>query len=345
MNNVSKVIQVIPRSKRTGGAEKLVNLLCSNHFKDGNVIIDSYEVDGAHSFFSFYGFVKKTTKESFHKNEKLLLHAHLTQGIYFVALVSFFINVECVLTEHNTTNRRRVWLFWPMEFILYSRFRKFICISNKVKTELKDWLKWSDERKFIVIHNGAEFLGKRNTPFHTQKLRILSIGSLTYQKGFDLSTSMLCNHPNLWSRYTILGDGPLRAQLFALVDNVKHEIPNNEIILAGHQALVRPFIVDCDVLLLPSRWEGFGLVVIEALSTGTPVVVSDIEGVGEISEECIGFYKYDTFDSDSLRLALTRVRNHLISNSVEVKRQTLRIAERFRIDTMACNYLKVYNES
>jgi glycosyltransferase involved in cell wall biosynthesis len=327
-----------------GGAEKLVSLLCDEQFQSKDEVFEAFELEGPKSLLGLYRLVKKKRKESLRSDIELILHAHLTKGIYYTALVSILIKVQCILTEHNTTNLRRSSIFWPIELVVYSRFSKFICISNKVKSNLQCWLKLFDEGKYVVVYNGIESLGLRKTSFTPEKLRLLSIGSLTHQKGFDRSISMLSDCADLWSRYSIVGEGPLRADLTEQIQNHKSKISSNEILLAGYKADIYPFISDCDVLLLSSRWEGFGLVVIEALSTGTPVLVADIEGVGEISNDSIGFYKYDASNTASLIAALKKVTNHLTSKPADIKTKTTIIAERFKIDTMVSNYLKVYNE-
>lgn len=81
-------------------------------------------------------------------------------------------------------------------------------------------------------------------------------------------------------RLLILGDGPMRSEVegaivdLGLADDVR---------LLGHQTDVRAYLAHADLMLHTPRWEGFGLVLIEALAEGIPVVSTDCEsGPAEI---------------------------------------------------------------
>lgn len=110
-------------------------------------------------------------------------------------------------------------------------------------------------------------------------LRILAVGRLTYYKGFMTLLQALQQTPE--SRLVIVGDGPERPVLAraaaqpALSDRVR---------LLGYRsdAELHALMAECDVLCLPSldRSEAFGIVLLEALRYGCPVIASDIPGSG-----------------------------------------------------------------
>ena len=60
----------------------------------------------------------------------------------------------------------------------------------------------------------------------------------------------------------------------------------NKIILPGYVKNLDAYYENSNLGLLPSRWEGFGLSVIEMLSSGLPLVCSNINGVNEIVNNC-----------------------------------------------------------
>ena len=109
--------------------------------------------------------------------------------------------------------------------------------------------------------------------------RILAIGRLTYYKGHDILIRAAAALPN--TRVLIVGTGEHRDRLAALIQSLNL---NERVHLPGFQpeADLNALLASCDVLCLPSleRTEAFGLVLLEAMRFGKPVVVSDIPGSG-----------------------------------------------------------------
>jgi glycosyltransferase involved in cell wall biosynthesis len=109
--------------------------------------------------------------------------------------------------------------------------------------------------------------------------RILAIGRLTYYKGHDILIQAAAHLPG--SRVLIVGTGEHRNRLAALIQSLNLHDP---VRLPGFQpeADLNALLASCDALCLPSleRTEAFGLVLLEAMRFGKPVVVSDIPGSG-----------------------------------------------------------------
>lgn len=82
----------------------------------------------------------------------------------------------------------------------------------------------------------------------------------------------------------VVGDGPL---LKSLKEKVKNENIYN-VVFTGARNDIERLIPACDMLVLPSFSESFGLVLIEALACGKPVIGSDVGGIREIISPSIG---------------------------------------------------------
>ena len=110
-------------------------------------------------------------------------------------------------------------------------------------------------------------------------MRILAIGRLTYYKGHETLIRAAAGLPN--SRVLIVGTGERQPRLQALIQALNL---NQRVTLPGFQpaADLNALLASCDVLCLPSleRTEAFGLVLLEAMRFGKPVVVSAIPGSG-----------------------------------------------------------------
>lgn len=118
------------------------------------------------------------------------------------------------------------------------------------------------------------------TPKQGNSVNVLFSGQLIERKGVDVLLSAFLiareKQPNL--TLTILGGGPLRSELESripahLTDSVEflgHVEPNE----------IPPIFANCDVFCLPSLYDGWGVVVNEALGAGVPIIVSDAVGAG-----------------------------------------------------------------
>jgi glycosyltransferase involved in cell wall biosynthesis len=112
---------------------------------------------------------------------------------------------------------------------------------------------------------------------------LLVVGRLHPSKGFDVALHALaqCRSAGVDAFLTVLGDGPERGALEAVAASLH---------LAGHVSFrgsvpeqdVRATMGSADIFLLPSHAEPLGVVVMEAMALGTPVIVTGSGGVGEI---------------------------------------------------------------
>lgn len=128
------------------------------------------------------------------------------------------------------------------------------------------------DKKFFVDNNEAP----------TNKM--VWIGSLTDRKqpGFAISLAILLNIP-----IEIIGDGPLIGKLGS------HPLVQ----FRGNQKDVLPYLKDAGVLILTSKYEGFGMVLAEAVAQGVPVVSLDCpHGPAEIIENGVNGYLAEDFD-------------------------------------------------
>ncbi|HEX9780151.1 MAG TPA: glycosyltransferase [bacterium] len=102
-------------------------------------------------------------------------------------------------------------------------------------------------------------------------LRIVAVARLIRQKGIDILLHACRSLPDLPVRLTVLGDGPERRALegmaaeFGLLDRVT---------FLGWSENPYPWMAQADMLVVPSRWEGFGHVIVEGMACGTPVIAA-----------------------------------------------------------------------
>jgi glycosyltransferase involved in cell wall biosynthesis len=118
-------------------------------------------------------------------------------------------------------------------------------------------------------------------PVRDERYTIVCVGRMSQEKGQSCLIKALAHlrqidaHrplPCLW----LIGDGPLRDSLEAMSEEYQL---TDAIKFLGHVSQPAPWIAAADALCLPSAFEGFPNVMLEAMALGTPVIASDIEVV------------------------------------------------------------------
>lgn len=110
-------------------------------------------------------------------------------------------------------------------------------------------------------------------------LLVLSAGRFTYYKGFEFLTESVRDIPEV--RLVIVGEGPLRRKISERIKRLGME---NRVCLPGEVSNeeLHSLMAACDVFCLPSieRTEAFGLVLLETMAFGKPLITTDIKGSG-----------------------------------------------------------------
>lgn len=140
-----------------------------------------------------------------------------------------------------------------------------------------------------------------------QRSEVIFVGQLIPRKGVDLLLEairpLFSEHPNLF--LSVIGDGSegralqasARALGIAARVNFEGTVNSNRI---------QSRLASSHVLVLPSRWDGWGMVVNEALSAGVPVIASDRCGAADLVQDGVNGYVFRSEDVEDLRGCLRR---------------------------------------
>lgn len=166
-----------------------------------------------------------------------------------------------------------------------------VAVSEAVKRHLCN--QGLSERKIRVVHNGVDLDRFHPAPLIDAKLAlgfdptvplIGIFGRLSAEKGQRVALEamflLLKEHPR--ARLILVGDGPDIEELRECIDALGIR---SAVEFAGFALDVRPILFACDVVLVPSLKEGFGLAAVEAMAAGKPVVASSVGGLTEIVEQ------------------------------------------------------------
>jgi glycosyltransferase involved in cell wall biosynthesis len=167
----------------------------------------------------------------------------------------------------------------------YPRADAVVALSHGVARELTADYRLDPER-VVTIHNPVDVAGWRERADAARKMGapwgdfggdgpvLVATGRLIKQKGFDLLLRALarCEGAGRGARLVIVGEGPVRPFLTALASELGLA---DRVLMAGFIADPAAWYAHGDLFVLPSRWEGFGHVIVEAMACGLPVVAFD----------------------------------------------------------------------
>ena len=125
------------------------------------------------------------------------------------------------------------------------------------------------------------------------------VGPLRYQKGQDLLVEAWSQVKEIepQAQLVVVGDGPERERVVQLADGTG-------VVFAGHQEEVVPWLAAADLVVIPSRWDGLSLSLLEAMASGRSVVATDVPGVVRVLGD--GGEVVPVGDRNALATALVR---------------------------------------
>lgn len=206
----------------------------------------------------------------------------------FLAIVLGFITRKPVIAwfhiHWSQQHRNNPWWHKPIMRLLLPNTAKVIAVSGGVANDLLVEIPRLKENKVVVLPLPTHFDNIRalaNIPLSVNYLQtipkqktILAIGRLTPQKGFDLLLKALASEAlrdRSW-RLILVGSGPCKAALQGLSNTLGID---RSIVWCDFTDNPYPFYKIADLFVLPSRYEGLGIVLLEALCCGVPVIATD----------------------------------------------------------------------
>lgn len=208
-----------------------------------------------------------------------------------------------ISTAHNVYPDKHWMGFWA---------KHTICVSNAAQ----DYVKAHSSADTEVIVNGIpEFPDGETQDSIRKKLAlnnndfvILNVGRLSHQKSQDLLIDafsiVLKKTNNLNLKLLIAGDGELREQL---EDKVKNLNIDNYVKLLGNRRDIGDLMKASNIFALSSRWEGLGIVLIEAASRRLPLISFKVGGIVEVVKDNITGILVEPENIDALADAILKL--------------------------------------
>jgi glycogen(starch) synthase len=269
------------------------------------------------------------------------------------------LRIPLVATIHSTEHGRRRGISSTFQGMIHNiehwlMFESWyvICCSHYMFNEIiKHFSVPSD--KLFIIPNGVtiekfEFREDSDTfrkrfAYPWEKI-ILHIGRLVPEKGANVLIGalpkILSTDPNV--KLVIAGDGYMKEEYIRLAHYMG---VGQKTYITGYldNFTLKALLRVADVAVFPSIYEPFGIVVLEAMAAGIPVVVSDIGGLSEIVAHEIDGIKVWADNSDSLAWGIKRVLYDKKLADVIRKNAFKKIKEKYDWNKIAKTTLDIYS--
>ncbi len=221
-----------------------------------------------------------------------VVHTHNANIHHYGALAAKLARVPVIINTRHTPLSPPTLMYRERHFRWARHFTDFLVfVSREARDSILDGLSLERSRTAVVstaipfdIHS-ANPASPLSLP---TRLRFGSLGRMVSQKGYDLLVDafalVLSDLPTAELR--IAGDGPL---LRALIERVSALGIGERISFIGPTKEPAAFLRELDVFVLPSRFEGMPLALLEAMAAGLPVVATRVGGIPECIPEDIGW--------------------------------------------------------
>ena len=301
-------------------------------------------------FKSFNKRMDKLYKEIIKNEGKVdIIHAHSAfWGGIAAAYLSEKYNIPLVLTEHSSLKYAKYAKESYKKYIFesYEKADCLIAVGNGLKKELQEYV----NRPIEVIHNMVDLqlfhidenIQDRNLESE-REFKFFSCGFLEEGKGMDClirAFTKAFKGENVTLR--IGADGSLKQALKKLIEELNMD---NQIKLLG--ALSREEVSKemkaCDVFALASEHETFGVVYIEALACGKPVIGADNGGAEDIIKKYNGIIAKKKNIEDLVKALRLIKENYNIYDKYEIREKTIfSYSEEVLVEKLKGVYKKVY---
>ena len=239
--------------------------------------------------------------------------------------------------EHGDTNviKDLFARFWMRSLVSkLKRLDKFVVLTEE------DYNNWPELNNVVVIPDPLTFSSSTYSPL-TER-RVIAVGRYVYQKGFDLllkAWAIVEKECPDWM-LTIVGQGE-RLQYETLIDELKIDRNNGK--LLGPTEQIQDEYLNSSFLVMSSRFEGFGMVLVEAMACGLPVVSFDCPcGPKDIIQDHVDGLLVENGNIEKLAEAIIWMTQHPEQRKVMASKAIDNV-QRFKIDKIAEHWKSLFD--
>lgn len=254
-----------------------------------------------------------------------VIQSHLRRPNQLAVTVGKLTRVSAFPTVHSTmafVDKRPKWdirvhIIKLFDEVIYRRAERIIAISQEVKEIIRRQYR-INKSKIVVLKNGIVFNDEDvdtdylDDEFSLSKdiLKIFFAGRLSYPKVVDvlikaanqLKAIGVCDF-----KVFIAGDGEDRNKLEKMISDLKLE---NYVVLLGIRHDIIPLMKWSNVYVIPTRFEGLSIAMIEAMACGLPIIASKVPGLSNYIEHNSNGLLFSIEDHNALAKCIIEIKNN-----------------------------------
>ncbi len=234
------------------------------------------------------------------------------------------------------------------------RFSDFVIVLSEKERESSIRLALAPPDKILAIPNGIDLKRFDRTKEGRAEARnkrgiadgvyfILTVGRISEEKGqaelAQAFKSSIAKIPDKKIFCGIVGDGPKRKSIEQSCEDM---IGQNLLKFYGFSKDVREYLYAADAFVLPSKYEGFGIALLEALACGLPVIASDAGGIPELVGDDFDGSIYSSGDMESLSSMIAGIARANSKASWFFSEKNRKRAGDFDLDAIMKRYEDIY---
>jgi len=228
--------------------------------------------------------------------------------------------------------------------LMSSLFSNHIVLVNKYYKRFYGFIPFVNIK---TIYNGVNFSGlDEKTKVDSDEINILFFARLDAQKNpmhflkaikYIVENKLICNLD--YCKFTVTGEGELRAECEAYV---KDNNLSSWVVFTGWSVDKSRSYNSADILCVPSIYEAFGLIFVEAAHFGIPAISTRVEGIPEVVKDNETGILVEPNDVPGLAHSISKLVNDR-SLRIELGQSAKARSYEFTVDNMVSEYVCIYN--
>lgn len=355
-----KVVYLEENITKSGGVTKVISLW-SNYLVQKNYSVEIVSTVPGNPFFSLKDEVKLSylnlyVKNKIHKILFLFLNTIIFYKWYkniddsvMIFNKAFYIEILYILKKLRLLKKsnRLIYFahggnedfegYYKERFLtrhrtnmIFKTFDEVVCLFKNIETQ--------DKFKINFIPNPLELKIEKNLE---KENLIIFVGRITYEKGVDTLIKaweeIHSSYPN-WKLF-LLGDGKDRK----VMEEMGEKIKNNQLVFVGETKEVEEYYRKAKIFVLPSKFEGLPMVMLEAMTKGCFIISSDTAGGKKLIKDSYNGFLFEIGNEKELAQKL----KYAIENEVAIKKMpenSYEEIEEYSIDILYKKWEKLLNK-
>lgn len=277
-----------------------------------------------------------------------VVHANMVHANIFARILRIFVHMDYLISTAHSSNEGGNLRMWA--------YRLTDCMSDLNTNVSKDAVahyvrnKWFSPKKSIHVYNGIDQSIFSPKPEVREKLRtelglkeedfcLLFVGRMTEAKDIPnlLDAFAIVSKAHSSAKLVLVGGGTLQKGMQQLAES---KGLGKSVYFAGSRSDVINYYNMADCFVMSSAWEGFGMVLVEAMSCHLPVITTNAGGCAEIvsSEKYIVPIKNPLALAEKIEMVMSMNQEEL----QQLRQENYRLSRRFSLEAIVGIWEKIY---